>query len=64
MYNVYISMVPDNNLYQKLSIKIFFVTFCVALLAYEPLRRTHRRNVHAGRFEKASYELKTAVSHQ
>lgn len=28
MYNVYISMVPDNNLYQKLSIKIFCHFLC------------------------------------
>lgn len=63
MYNVYISMVPDNNLYQKLSIKIFFVTSCVACVASDPPRHAHSRNVHVGRFQQATYKLKSATFH-
>lgn len=63
MYNVYISMVPDNNLYQKLSIKIFFVTFCVACVASGPPPHTHTHTQHErARRTFSTSDLQTEIS--
>lgn len=58
-------MVPDNNLYQKLSIKIFFVTFCVACVASDQPQHTHSMNVHVWTFSTRDLQTEISnVSHQ